>query len=150
MENTSVTNGSNKDGARRPLGVWILTIWDGLFAGVFPAAGAILLYLNNEAQATLGITVITMLLSVLLGLAIVVAAVGAWGGNNRARIALVALVTVHYGFLVFNNMSLASSGVFPGTVQSKAWARALRSLIWIGINLWYFLGERPRAYYSQP
>jgi hypothetical protein len=133
----------------RPRGVWILTIWAGLFGGLLPVASVIFFYFSPEAQAAYEMSLLVLLLSVLLGLAILAAAVGAWWGNNRARIALVVLITIHYGLLAFNNISLISSGVSLGTAEAEAWGRALRSLITIGIYLWYFLGERPRAYYAQ-
>ncbi len=70
-------------------------------------------------------------------------------GNNRSRLALVALVTVYYGLLAWNNARLALSGALPAVAESKAWATVARSLFWMAINLWYFLGKRPRAFYAQ-
>ena len=134
---------------KRPLGVWILTIWDGLFAGLLPVITVLILYFNAEVQAALGMSVLDLVLSILLGIAVVIAAIGAWLGNNAARIALVILVSVHYGLLAFNNVNLATAGVLSGTAQVKSWGRAFRSVVWIGINVWYFLGKRPRAYYDR-
>jgi hypothetical protein len=134
---------------KRPLGVWILTIWDGVFAGLFPVGAILFLFFNAEAQAVIELSTFDLVWSVLLGLSIFAAAVGAWRGSDLARRALIGLVTFHYGILGFTNFSLVASGIVPEGEQPLVLGRAIRSLIWMGINVWYFLSRRPRAFYGR-
>jgi hypothetical protein len=134
---------------KRPLGVWILTIWDGVSAGLLPVIGILILFSSTEAQAVVRLSTLDLVWSVFLGVSILAAAVGAWRGNDVARKALIGLVTVHYGILAFNNFSLVLSGIVPEGEQPLVLGRAIRSLVWIGINVWYFLSKRPRAFYGR-
>ncbi len=64
----------------RPLGVWLLTLWYVLFAGLIPAGISIWLYFHPPGQQV--IFPLQLLFSTLLGLAVIVTAGGAWRGHN--------------------------------------------------------------------
>lgn len=135
--------------AKRPLGIWFLTIWDGFFAGLFPLVTVLAIYLNAEERMMLEMTFLDLALSVLLALSILGAAVEAWRGKTLARIALVVLVTIHYGLLAFNNLSASAADVLSDRMETQALARGLRAIFWIIVNLWYFLlSGRTKAFYD--
>ena len=135
--------------AKRPLGVWFLTVWYSFFAGLFPLVTVFAIYFNAEGRMMLEMTFLDLILSVLLALSVLSAAVGAWRGNNFARIALVVLVTIHYGLLAFNNLSASAAGVLSDRMQTQTLARGMRDIFWIIVNVWYFLlSGRTKTFYS--
>ena len=135
--------------AARPLGVKILTIWLGLFAGVVPIVAVLFAYQQPEVRRLLELTPLLVALSVTLGAAIIVAAIAAWRGSNTGRYALLSLSVVHYGLVAWNNFNFATSQDLPVN-SAQAWARVVRSLITIGILVWYFaLSSRPEVFYRR-
>lgn len=134
----------------RPLGVWLLTIYYGLFAGLLPLVAVLLFFFGGEGQAAPGLSWLDLALSVSLSVGIMAAAVGAWRGSNRARIALVLLLILHYGLLVVNNFALSTMEGLDDSTRMSAVARGIRYLFHIGVNVWYFfLSERPKAFYQR-
>jgi hypothetical protein len=149
---TERTIPSQGTGARtkRPLGVWLLTIYYGLFAGLFPLIAVLVAFFNEEGRAILGLSEVDLGLSVLLAVAILVSAVGAWRGNNVARIVFVVLLFLHYGLLVVSNFRLSTVEGLSESMQMTAAGRGIRFIIHIGINVWYFfLSGRPTAFYRR-
>jgi len=137
--------------SKRPTGVWILTLSDGLFAGVIPIVGIILVFLHEEMRQILGASAGSTLLSVLFGLAVCYAAYRAWTGDDRFRKGLLILITLHWGFIIFNNIQIAVSDVaaqLEPSQRMKLYTNMGRAAIWLAINYWYFLGSRPRAFYA--
>jgi hypothetical protein len=136
--------------AKRPIGVWILTVCLALFAGLIPAAIAVVIYAQVEVRESLGMTAWVLTLSVGLGIAIISTSILAWRGNNVARYLLLALAVIHYAMLAYNNFMLASSGAMPEELAPRTWGRAFRSIFWIAILVWYFgISHRPRAFYHR-
>ena len=132
---------------KRPLGVWILTGYALLFVGLAPIATAVVLYASSEAQAA-GLGIVDLLLPLVLGICTTIAAIGAWRGNNKARIALVVLVTINYVLIAINNLLMLSSGPIPESQQISAWGRVIRGVLYPAVYFWYFRRAETREYYE--
>jgi hypothetical protein len=120
----------------------------GLFAGALPLVSVLVWFFSEPAQSVLEISLFDLVLSTVLGLSIIVSAVGAWRGNKRARIAFLILVTLHYGILACNNLEIALSGLVDESRQLRAWTRMCRNIVWIGICWWYFSSKRAKPFYG--
>ena len=137
--------------SKRPTGVWILTLCDGLFAGIIPIVGIVIVFFNSEMRHILGVSVGTTLFSIFLGLAVCYAAYRAWARDDRFRKLLLVLITLHFGFIIFNNMQVALLDIaaqLEPSLRMKLYTNIGRAVIWLVINYWYFLGSRPRAFYE--
>ena len=133
---------------KRPLGVWILTGYAILFAGLGPVIAAVmLLILGDEGQAA-GLGPIDWLLPLVLGICVTVAAIGAWRGSNRARIALVVLVTVHYVLIAINNLLWLGAGSVPDAQQVTALGRVVRGVLYPAVYIWYFRRLETKEFYE--
>lgn len=134
---------------QRPLAIWFITIYLGLFAGLFPAGLALFLALSQDAQSASGFGALDFLFALILGLVVMVTAFGTWKGDNRARIAFLIAITIHYTFLIYQNYQLtrlASQGWLEGSVELKAWGRVVRGLLWIALSWWYLTRGRVKAF----
>ena len=141
--------------AKRPLGVWISTIWFGFWYGLLPVVAVLVFPLLVSPADELELTIspsgeilsALVILSVLLSLSILVTAVGAWSGNNTARIAFVALVVVRFALETLDSI-LTVSGDDSAVIESTAVCRGLVFLVWTGILVWYFRSERVKPFYG--
>lgn len=129
----------------RPVGVWLLTIFDGLVAGVIPLL-TVFAVLGNGVEILPGGTMTAILLAG-IGIGVIGAAVGAWQGSDRARIALLALIAIFYGLNMLANFRIATADWVPQDAQVRALATLVRSIFWVAINYWYFLRPQTRAWY---
>ena len=132
---------------KRPLGVWILTGYAIVFTGLGPVIVAVMLLASGEARAA-GLGPIDWLLPLVLGICVTVAAIGAWRGNNRARIALVVLVTIHYVLIAINNLLFLGSGSIPDTRQVTMWGRVVRGVLYPAVYIWYFRRWETKEFYE--
>jgi hypothetical protein len=138
---------------KRPMGVWFLTIFMSLFTGVFPFGAALFLSINQTAQTEMGITFVDLIFPMILGIVVVVTAIGAWKGNDKARIAFLVAITIHYGFIMYQNYQIAqmaSSGLLESNLGPRSWARVFRGVFWIVICWWYFTSKRAKPFYATP
>lgn len=63
----------SEERVKRPFGVWFLTIWDALFAGLFPFALTIFVLVRGGGSVTL----VQVLPALILAPAVIIAAIGA-------------------------------------------------------------------------
>src|SRR5687768_6192169 len=87
---------------KRPLGIWIITIWLGLFAGLAPILLVLFLYFGPAKGGGI-IGPAGLIGSISLGASIMYYAYQTWRGNSTARYGLVILVAIHYGFVAYQN-----------------------------------------------
>lgn len=129
----------------RPLGVWILTIYALLFAGISVALGtyALLMGIAVEMGGTLAI-----IFSIVLDAIIVISAIGAWQGKETARKILLVFVTVHYVFIGINNYMLIQSGLPLPEELEVYWGRVIRGVLYPAVYIWYFTRKTTREYYQ--
>ena len=136
----------------RPLGVWIITAYVGLFAGLLPLS---VLHLVPNFFA-LGVTehingLLSVLGDALLAAGILLFALGAWWGASRARDGLVALASVHYLAQAYNASQLAFHGLdaHPSPLPS-GWGAVLLPVLILAVVVCYMkLSGLPDAFYEQ-
>lgn len=134
---------------KRPVGVWISTIWAGLFAGLFPV-GLVLFFYFGPAKGSEMMSGFRLLLSLSLGVGIVASAIGAWRGFSVARYALVILVAVHCLLIAYQNYQMAAAGVEVRGSATILWGRVIRSLVTATVIGGYLLfAPRARAFFSR-
>jgi hypothetical protein len=132
----------------RPLGVTILTIWDGITAGVVPVITNMILVVQESNIDQ--ISLVTLCLTVGIPIGIITVSLGTFLGNDRARLFLLFLLTLFHGLNSFQNVSMALGGTLSASDQLKAYASAFYSLLILGVNIWYFLRPKTIAYYRRP
>ncbi len=141
-ENIALPQASPK--VSRPTGVWILTIYALIFAGISPLL--VLLFILTSGNAA-GLE-IDILLSLPVSIGVITSAIGAWKGSEKARKLLLIFVTLHYVLVAFNNYWMINSGQVPVEEQARHWGRVLRGFIYPALYLWYFNKYTTKEFYN--
>lgn len=129
----------------RPLGVYLITIYDFLFVGLVPLLTLVLFLRHSDAEFSF----ITTLLSVGLYFVVMGASVWACVGDNIGRWLLLSAVTLTAVMWIINatfilsNMDLAS-GEKPSVIGFIS-----RGIISLALNWWYFNRKTTVAYYKR-
>lgn len=132
----------------RPLGVTLLSIWDGVTIGVIPALRMGILIASSQNLEE--ISILTLCVSIGLPITIVMAAMGTFQGNDRARLSLLILLTIYFGLNTFQNMVLLiSGGLTPGD-QVRISVGIVGAILIVIINLWYFLRPDTITFFRRP
>lgn len=132
----------------RPVGVILLTLWDGLMLGLLPLvrdvfgllrqgpgqSGLELLLCNN-----VGLPVIVMFLSI-----------GTFMGYDRARVALIYAIVVQQSLIAFGHLVGMAGGALPMEAWAAAFFGILFAFFWIFLNAWYFLRPATLEFYRRP
>jgi hypothetical protein len=132
----------------RPLGVWILTIYAALFAGLVPLAAAVALFLLGSMAGAPGSSIASLLLTLVLCTGIVAAAIGTWQGHNRSRQALLILITAYYVLVAVNNAFLLSDQGASQSAQLRMIGRMARGILFPAVYIWYFRRRSTLKYYE--
>lgn len=129
---------------KRPLSVWIIALWNILFAGIIPLL-VTLSVLTLDAQS-MGAQppILAALFSLALALGMMVLSAGAWLGREWGRWGMLALVVVHYGGFAYRNLVL---GLEHGAEGRIFFARMILGLLWIGLTFLYMLHARVDAFF---
>lgn len=131
----------------RPLGVILITIWDGIFFGIIPILSTVFGLLRGGLEDTLPFTIY---LNAFISILVITAAIGAFAGSDRSRSALIYIITVYQSLGAFNSVILLASGTLPPADQVFAVGRIFSSLFWIALHIWYFLKPSTIEYYRKP
>lgn len=123
----------------RPLGISVLTIINGFYAGILPVFSTIGLLMNSQSPGQEDISLLFLCITIGIPVGIMTAAIGAFKGDDRARFGLLILLTIYFGLATFQDVTLAASGQYAEAGVLTALGRVLRSGIWLAINIWYFL-----------
>lgn len=127
----------------RPKGVWLLTIYALIFTGIIPLLVSFYMLVSGNAAEY----AISILLSIPVSLGVISGAIGAWKGNNKARIAFLVFITLHYGFIAVNNYTLIKSGQIPDDEQIRLWGRVLRGFLYPAVYIGYFSQKKIKDFY---
>ena len=128
-------------GQTRPKGVWIATIWAGLFAGLLPMAAVLVLYFGpGDGDGFLSGPQFGFAL--LLALGVISLSIATWRGRSIARYGLVVFVVIHYALIAYQNYQLAAAGVEIRGGNSLFWARVIRSVVTACVIAAYLLLSR--------
>ena len=130
--------------APRPIGVWILTVYAILLAGIAPLLLSIFLLVSGNTAGN-GISIF---LSLPLSIGIIISAIGAWQGKERARKSLLVLITLHYVLIGINNYLMLNSGQVPEETQTQLWGRVIRGILYPAIYIWYFNKNTTKEFYN--
>jgi type IV secretory pathway VirB2 component (pilin) len=141
MEHISTMTTEPSPTPKRPLGVWLLTIYAVL-------TGAIMQLFALAAAGFIGLELSAggVLFTLTLALSIVFAAFGAWRGSNKARIALLVLITLHYVVIAINNALLLFDGTATGN-DVRFIGRILRGFLYPALYIWYFGRRETMQFY---
>lgn len=129
--------------ARRPLSIWILTIFNILFAVILMAAA-----FKGPAW---GLPEGQAIFWGILGLGISLAAQLAWAGSRWGRNILLALLTLYLGLLLVQNLRDIAWAVDWSSDDAYIRREVLRAafaVLWLAANYWLLLGKRARRFYS--
>ena len=132
----------------RPLGVTILSIWDGVSVGVIPALRMGVMIASNPNLEE--ISILTLCVSIGLPITIVTAALGTYRGSAPARLSLLILLTIYFGLNAFQNVILLVSGGLTPEDQVRNSAGIIGAILTVGINLWYFLRPNTISFFRRP
>ena len=141
-ENVAAVQASQK--MARPPGVWILTIYALLFAGLAPLFLSVFLLISGNAAGS----VLGLLFSLLVSIAVIASAIGAWKGSEKARKTLLVFVTLQYVLVALNNFVLLNSGQIPEEEQTRFLGRVLRGFLYPAVYLWYFNRDTTKEFYN--
>jgi hypothetical protein len=134
---------SNINQLKRPLGIWVLTLSVGIFAGVLPCLGLFLALLEPTARQGLNLGPIQIFSSIILASSVLFACYGVWRGHARAKRFLILLVILHWGFIIFNNVQWILTdelmSAIPEEQRYRPFGNIVRSALWIFAVLWYLL-----------
>ena len=128
----------------RPTGVWVLTVYALVFVGIAPFLLSIFVLISGNSAGN----EYSILLSLPISIGVILSAVGAWKGSERARKSLLVLVTVHYVFIAINNYLFIISGQAPDDEQIRSWGRVLRGFIYPAFYIWYFNKYTTKEFYD--
>lgn len=141
MNATTATGDKTAPRVERPKAVWIVAIWLGLFAGLFPVGLALFIYFGPARDQGI-LSGMGLAISLTIGLGMMVSAVAAWLGHGWARYALILMAFLHYGLLAYNNYTIAMSDFVPESKLPLVWGRVARSLITMTVVALYLLLNR--------
>ena len=128
----------------RPLGVWLLTIYALVFLGLLPLLLSIMMLLSGSISGN----AISIIFPLILCAGIVISAIGAWQGNEKARKLFLVLITINYIFIAINNYLMLNSGEVAAELQRQAWGRVIRGVIYPIGFIWYFSKPSTKEFYS--
>lgn len=146
---------SNIKTKKRPLGVWILTIYSLIFAGILPliiVLSFILIGINS--LPVLNIEILNTLLILVLTISIITFSILTWKGNNKARITLIILVSIYYIGVSLNNIFILqdlqqySLNSDIESVINHTYGVIIRGFLYSGIYIWYFLRKKTLRFYE--
>jgi hypothetical protein len=132
------------------MGVLILTLVDGLVAGVIPALGTATAVIRSAAQGESQVSLAGLCISVLLPIAIITAAIGAFRGSDLSRLALLFLLVIYFTLQAFQNASLIIGGLLSPQAETLSYGRSLAAIALVLANIWYFLRPATIAFYRRP
>lgn len=128
-DSTIALNMKNK----RPLGVWILTIWFAVSTGIFPVVS---LFVGSASDKFEWFT--PFLFAIPLCIINVAAAIAAWLGKPWARNAMVILAIITYGWVVAQVLYFFIGGYVPDDKIILTVGQAIRSVLFASVLIWYF------------
>ncbi len=120
----------------RPLGVWILTIYALIFAGILPLVVEFLLLISEETIDALNSSLFFLISAVAIGFGILITSALTWRGNNYGRLAFLVLITIHYGLIAFNNALLIFAGEQETGLANIG--RIFQGVLYPVLYIWYF------------
>ncbi len=131
----------------RLLGIWILTLYALVFAGLMPLTIEVLPVSPGPGRDPGGISLVTVLAVVALSLAIIVTSILTWKGNDRARAFFVFFVTGYYILTALNGLLVQFSGDPAAGVVNIS--RILMGVLIPPFYIWYFRRADVKQFFAE-
>jgi len=147
MDNIKTT-GPVLTSSRRPAGVWIMSVVNTFVSGFFPILAATASLLVGSGPWSL-FEVLLAVFQIGLGVAVIWTTVGAWKGNDHSRKAFLILLVIYHGLQVVGSLAILMMSGTLSQFTSRFSGVVVRSLFWVGINLWYFQRDETREWYEE-
>lgn len=129
----------------RPVGVYLITIYDFLVVGLIPLATFVLFLRNSDAEFSFTVT----LLSVGLYFVVMAASVWACVGDNIGRWLLLSVVTLTAVMWIINAVFILSNIELASGEKPRVIGLISRGIMALGLNWWYFNRKTTVAYYKR-
>ncbi len=129
----------------RPLGVYLITIYDFLVVGLIPLLIFVLFLRNSDTEMSLPATMLSV------GLYVVVMATAVWAcvGDNIGRWLLLTAVTLTAVMWIINAVFILSNMDLPSGQKSSVIGFISRGILSLALNWWYFNRKTTVAYYKR-
>lgn len=137
-----LTNKSNVKNKHRPIGIWILTIYALIFAGIYP------LLLDPLELFVLGRTafyssddVPFILIQTFINIGIIFTSVLTWRRWEIARKLFLILTTIYFGWVIqvmFLWITHSSFVNNPISEKIMFWILGIGNIFFVVLNVWYF------------
>ena len=147
MENTQ-TISIESEKISRPFGVWILTIYGAIFAGIIPLIAYILVFLSGSSPVLSGLNPLYLIFSIGLNIGITIFAIQTWMGKEKARKTFIVLISLNYLLLSINNFLIILSGQADSLEIMRLWGRVIRNLVYPALYIWYFNRSRTKEFFQ--
>ena len=126
----------------RPLGVWVLTIYAGLFVGIIPIL--VIIFFGASSELGLG-----LFISIPFYIAVMVLAFKTWrGGDRKALNYFLVLVTLNYVLVGINNLIYLISNDIPAEDATRLMGRIIRGVLYPAVYIWYFRKESTLEFFQ--
>lgn len=147
-DNISVKNTYTK---KRPFGVWVLTIYVLILAGI-NLPGDSFLVLKGEVAMFRSDQVPYMLFWAYLNISIIIASILTWAGWEPGRILFLFLISVFY-FMQVQGLYLRITHQYfennPIIYQIDSWFRFIGNILIPILYIWYFNRLSTKVFYSK-
>jgi glucan phosphoethanolaminetransferase (alkaline phosphatase superfamily) len=128
-----------------PKGVWLLTIFGILFAGVFPLIGIILKY----QDASHAVTIQSIMISFIMSILIIVSGINTLRGKEKGMKFFLTIVSIYYLIIIGANAYYLITHDLDALAQRKLTANIVRSIFWIAVFNWYFRKKDIKEYFAK-
>jgi hypothetical protein len=129
----------------KPLGIYVITAFDGIFIGLVP----LILLIVLDSDPGIKISEFDYYLTAVLRIVVVAAALGALMGENLGRRILLWAVTAVSISMILNSVNLLSGSQEAGAQGVGLIGNITRGIFWTAINWWYFYRKGVADYYKQ-
>lgn len=123
---------SNRPG--RPLGVWLLTVYAAIFAGLIPLTTAVVL----TASGGLGYNSLAFVPALIINSSMIYFSWRTWRGDRSAIKYLLILITIHYILIGINNGIAFFDGLGSTSERFRLVGRMIRAVLVPVVYIWYF------------
>jgi|LakMenEpi03Aug12_release.lakeMendotaPanAssembly.Ray.scaffolds.fasta_scaffold647390_2 hypothetical protein len=139
---------------QRPIGITILTSLDVISMSILPLAMLYMAASSMQLNQILQLGFFSILSTLVLSIAIALAAYKTFEGNVKAKNILLILITIYVGLIIFNNVSVMLNPQLLGFEQFNSKqlktleANIFRPAIMLLINFLYFNSKKVTEYFQ--
>jgi hypothetical protein len=134
--------------ARRPFGIWALTGFAVVIAGVLPIYSVILFVFFDPGSSLEVASILTIAFTLAVSLGVVFTSVGAWLGRNWARKSLLIFITLFYAPQVIISLIFIFVYKEPDASSEAARQQLLQGILTVAVFIWYFNRARVKKFYG--